>query len=145
MMVSLLIVTIALALVDGAGTAVRRSSRKAETRNIQSIMRDAILAYRTDKEAWPGGDGSETSSVTLLLELQNNKQAAPLLKRLPRYAVQDDGSGGDRRLVDGFGTPMRYDEDGGAAGRNPIMTSLGPDPEDETDDIKMEINQPGRI
>jgi len=137
MLAVLLIVTVIFAIIDGAGTAVRRSSRSGETRNIQSIVQQAALTYREAGNPWPAGDGKEDSSIALLEAISSNKKSKTILERLPKTAIADTGSG--RVLIDGFGTALRYDRQGGAVGSVPVITSLGPDIDDETDDITLEL------
>lgn len=141
MAVALSIVAILLALVDGIGTTVWKTSRTEETRNIQKVVRDAVRAFRrnTENGKWPDGDGSRTSTAGLLRDLRGTDESGEILQRLPRTAVRENNNGNDV-IIDGFGGPLRYDRRGGADRRTPILISRGLDTDDETDDLSIGVD-----
>ncbi len=141
MTVAISVIAILLALVDGIGTTVWKTSRNEETRNIQKVVRDAVREFRRSAKnaQWPEGDGSRNSTAGLLRDLRGTKESAAILRRLPRAAVRENENGNDV-LIDGFGGPLRYDRRGGADRMTPILTSRGLDTDDETDDLSIGVD-----
>jgi prepilin-type N-terminal cleavage/methylation domain-containing protein len=134
LIVALLIIALMLMLVSGVGRNVLEASRSDATRNIQTVIMDAVKVYYRAEKDYPPGDGGPDSSETLLAALRAVDPSRPILRMLPADAVQT-GPMGDELLYDGFGRAIRYDRSGGLAGRRPLLTSPGPENDDTTDDI----------
>lgn len=158
MLVAILILVVGVALIVGVGSMVRENAQSEETKNIQSVLRSALKAYRgkdaddntettdntattdnkkTKKKPWPPGDGKPDSTAGLLIALRNDKPAREALKRLPRQAILKDSTGREF-VMDGFGNRMRYHQTGGLGGA-PLLISLGADQKDPTDDINLDV------
>jgi prepilin-type N-terminal cleavage/methylation domain-containing protein len=145
MLVVLLIFAIAVALVHGVGSTVQEDARAAETRNIQAVVLKALEAYHggdhKSRPSYPEGNGDLASNARLVRLLQANPKANKILWSLPGNAV--DERNGTRYLLDGFGAPMEYY---GAEGvdKTPKLVSHGPNPDDPTDDMEVDMSRMDR-
>lgn len=142
MLVTMLILTIGVALSVGVGTTVRTEACAEETRATQALVVKAIQAYRSEpdwKNASPRGNGETDSSIKLLAALQRSEQAREWIERLPDHVLQQNAAG-QPYILDGFGHPLLYYRHGGLGGEVPLLVSRGKRHDDPADDIRRDAH-----
>ncbi len=131
MIITVVVLGISLFLLTGWIGSLRESVKEALAMRILADLDDALARYRRATGDYPRSRGPG-SDIPAVLDLVAHEKTRPILERFPSHVWQGPG-GSKRRLVDPWGTVMRYlppdsdDERVKANGGRPLFVSAGPD------------------
>ena len=154
LLVAIFIIGILVTLVIGVSNYVFEEASRKETQATQTIVMQAIEAYRDVMGNYPPDNNttdpnytsySYTDATCLMPHLtalncytgtkqtKIRKATGPIMLKLSAEAMKTTDPD---KLFDGFGKAMRYEQDGGLGGR-PVLISDGDDGDPTTaDDIR---------
>lgn len=131
MIITVVVLGISLFLLTGWLGSVRESTKEALAIRMLADLDDALTRYRLATGEFPRSRGPG-SDIPVVLDLVAHEKSRPILERFPSQLWQGPG-GSKRRLVDPWGTVLRYlssDSNDGRVKANdgrPLFVSAGPD------------------
>jgi len=144
LLVVIFILGILVTLVVGVAQYVYTKAARKQTQATQAIVMSAIEAYHDICEGADEGETYPSGDIAEMLECLKGEKAlandaqkarikrdcAEILLKLPVDAYSAENPS---EIRDGFGKNMRYEQEGGLAGR-PVLISAGPDGNFDTED-----------
>lgn len=133
LLVVIAILAVLIALAAGVGAWVNNEGKRKQTMVAEKMLLDAINAYYAGQPgaaAYPQQDADKGTVIlrqrlldnTSLLPSKTREDIRGILRGMPQSCFRAS----DTIFRDGFGKPLRYEQDA-AMGGLPLITSAGPD------------------
>lgn len=118
-----------LFLLAGWTTTLQGGTKQDLARRMLRDLDQALVRYRRETGSYPTSRGPD-SAIPAVVDLIDHEKTRPILEAFPSCLRSGPGR---KRLVDPWGTPLRYlpensgDPAAKASGGRPVFVSAGPD------------------